>query len=233
VFFFDLSYILWVMVPGLLIGLWAQARVKAAYAEAEQFVSRAGYSGAELADRILRGAGIADVEIEPTQGFLTDHYHPMLKALRLSEAHFHGRSLAAVGIAAHEAGHAIQHAQGYLPLQLRSALVPVCQVGQWIGQAAMMLGLVLWFTGVGQTVLLIAILGYAAVFAFTLVTLPVEFDASRRALAVLGERGYLAADELPVVRRVLSAAALTYVANAVQVLLVLLYLVSQYQRRNG
>src|SRR3990167_8764025 len=110
------------MVPGLLIGLWAQARVKAAYAEAEQLVSRAGYSGAELADRILRGAGIADVEIEPTQGFLTDHYHPMLKALRLSEAHFHGRSLAAVGIAAHEAGHAIQHAQGYLPLQLRSAL---------------------------------------------------------------------------------------------------------------
>lgn len=228
-----MSYILLVLVPGLLIAMWAQSRVRSAYAEAEQFVSRAGYSGAELADRILRGAGIADVEIEPTHGILTDHYHPLAKALRLSEAHFHGRSLAAVGIAAHEAGHAIQHAQGYVPLQLRSALVPVCQVGQWIGQVAMMIGFLLWGIGAGQTLLLLAILGYAAVFAFTLVTLPVEYDASARALRVLTDRGYLTADELPVVRRVLSAAALTYVANAVQVLLVLLYLLSMYQRRNA
>lgn len=232
-FIFDLGYILWVLLPGLLLGMWAQARVRSAYAEASQFTSRSGLSGAQVAAAIVQGAGIADVTVEPTEGFLSDHYHPLAKALRLSQDNFGGRSLAAIGVAAHEAGHAVQHAQGYWPLQLRSALVPACQVGQWIGQLAMMLGLVLWFAGIGQTLLMVAILGYAAVFAFTLVTLPVEFDASRRALAVLGEQGYLTPDELPVVRRVLSAAALTYVASAVQVLLVLLYLISLLNRRQG
>lgn len=230
--YFDLNYLLLVVVPGVLLGLWAQATVKSAVARASQIRSRRGLTGAHVARAILAAEGIDDVQVEPTEGILTDHYHPMAKALRLSGAHYGGDSLAAVGIAAHEVGHALQHAQGYLPLQLRSALVPACVAGQWVGQLAMMFGALLMYASpaLGQPILMLSIAGYGLVLLFTLVTLPVEFNASSRALAVLGARGIVDEDELPEVRRMLNAAALTYVASAVQVLLVVLYLLSLLAR---
>lgn len=227
---FDLNYILLVAIPGLILGLWAQAKVRSAYQRASRIPSRRGWTGAEVAQAILHSSGIRDVSVEPTRGFLSDHYHPLKKSLRLSEPNYAGTSLAAAGVSAHEVGHAIQHARGYVPLMIRSALVPVTQIGSWIGQIAMLLGVVFAFTGMGTTLLGIAILGYAAVFAFTLITLPVEFNASSRALAILADQGILAPDELPEAKRVLDAAALTYVASTVQVLLVLVYLIMLFNR---
>jgi len=192
-----------------------------------------GWTGAEVAQAILDTAGIRDVRVEPTGGFLSDHYHPLEKALRLSEPNYAGTSLAVAGVAAHEVGHAIQHARGYWPLRVRSALVPICVAGQWIGQIAMLIGAAAAFglhAPWGRTMLGVAILGYAAVFLFTLVTLPVEFNASSRALRVLADRGILTGDEMPQAKSVLDAAALTYVAGAAQVLLTLLYLISLFTR---
>lgn len=230
---FDLNYVLIVLIPGLILGLWAQAKVHSAYARASRLRTRRGVTGAEVARAILDTSGIHDVSVEPTRGLLSDHYHPLQKRLRLSEDNYAGDSVAAAGVAAHEVGHALQHAQGYVPLMVRSALVPVCVAGQWIGQIAMLAGVLFSFvlpTGFGQTMLIWAILGYGAVFAFTLVTLPVEFNASSRALRILAAEGILGEDELPEAKRVLDAAALTYVASAVQVLLVLIYLITLLNR---
>jgi Zn-dependent membrane protease YugP len=176
-----------------------------------------------VARAILDSSGVHDVRIEPTHGLLSDHYHPLQNRLRLSQANYAGDSVAAAGVAAHEVGHAIQHVQGYFPLMVRSALVPVCLAGQWIGRIAMPIGVLP--TAFGQNMLIWAILGYGAVFAFNLVTLPVEFNASSRALRILASQGILADEELPAAKRVLDAAALTYVASAVQVLLVLIHLI--------
>jgi hypothetical protein len=229
---FDWHYLLIVALPSLLIGLWAQAKFRSAHAAAARLRSRRGLTGADAAQAILDVSGIRDVAIEPSDGFLSDHYHPVAKKLRLSSAHYGGDSLAAVGVAAHEVGHAIQHARGYLPLMLRSALVPLCTVGSWVGWFAMAFGLFLVYVAphLGRTVLFWGILGYSVVFLFTLVTLPVEYNASSRALAVLTEHRIVDADELPEVKRMLDAAALTYVAAAVTTLLNLLYLISLFNR---
>lgn len=230
-FYFDPVYLLFAL-PGILLGLWAQSKVHAAYAEASRIRSRRGLTGARVAREILQAEGIRDVKVEPTHGFLSDHYHPIEKALRLSEANYESDSLAAVGVSAHEVGHAIQHARGYVPLMMRSALVPVCSVGSWVAQIALLLGGLFLATapGLGQTLLFWALLGYGAIFLFTLVTVPVEFNASKRALAVLSEGGIVTADELPEVKRVLDAAALTYVAALVSALGMLLYVLSLYSR---
>ncbi len=230
---FDWTYLLVVVLPGVIFGFWAQARVKAAYEEAARIPSRRGLTGARIAERILEACGISDVKVESTSGYLTDHYHPLIKALRLSEANYSGSSLAAAGIAAHEVGHAIQHSRGYLPVLVRSALVPVQVIGGTIGQISLLLGGVLLYASpaLGKWVLLAGIAGFALVFLFTLITLPVEFNASRRALAVLGDQGILEADELPVAKKVLDAAALTYVVAAVQVLMTLIYLILRYNSR--
>ena len=230
-FYFDLVYLIFAL-PCILLGLWAQAKVHSAYAEASRIRSRRGLTGARVAREILEAEGIRDVKVEPTHGFLSDHYHPIEKALRLSEANYESDSLAAVGVSAHEVGHAIQHARGYFPLMMRSALVPVCSVGSWVAQIALLLGGLFLATapGLGQTLLFWALLGYGAIFLFTLVTVPVEFNASKRALAVLSEGGIVTADELPEVKRVLDAAALTYVAALVSALGMLLYVLSLYSR---
>lgn len=229
--FIDPMYFLFI-IPGLLLGMWAQWKVKSAYSRASQIPSRRGMTGADVARAILDAEGVPGVRVEPTRGFLSDHYHPLEKALRLSEQNYHEPSLAAVGIAAHEVGHAIQHARGYLPLMARSALVPLCQIGSFVGQLALGLGVLLLFASpaLGKTVLFWGIVGYAIVFLFTLITVPVEYNASSRALAVLSDRGIVAVDEMPEVKRVLDAAALTYVAATVSVLLQLLYLISLYNR---
>lgn len=224
------NYWLILVLPAFLIGLWAQMRMQAAFAHASRIRSRRGLRGADVAQAILKSEGIDGVEVEPAHGFLSDHYHPTLKKLRLSEPVYGSDSLAAVGVAAHEVGHAIQDARGYLPLQMRSTLVPLCQLGSWVGQFAVIGGLILMYTApaLGKTVLLWGILGYVAVFLFTLITVPVEYDASRRAMNVLVDRGLLSAEELPEVKKVLGAAALTYVASAVSVLASLLHLILIY-----
>jgi Zn-dependent membrane protease YugP len=216
----------------MLLGLWASSRVRSAYARASQIPSRRGRTGADVAREILDQERIGDVAVEPTGGFLSDHYHPGQRTLRLSEDNYHGDSLAAVGISAHEVGHAIQHARGYWPLMLRSALVPLCQVGGTVAQLAMLGGLLLMMMSpmLGRTLLFWAVLGYGAVLLFTLVTVPVELNASSRALRVISEAGLVDDDELPEVRRVLGAAALTYVAQAVSVLGTLLYAIHLYGR---
>lgn len=216
------------VVPALLFGLWAQYRVQSAYARASRIRSRRGLTGERVARTILAAEGVDNVTVEPTQGFLSDHYHPIAKKLRLSEQNYAGDSLAAVGVAAHEVGHAIQDSRRYFPMKVRSALVPVVQIGSFLGQIAILGGLFLAYSGLGQTLLFAGILGYVAMFLFAVVTLPVEFDASRRALRVLADGGLVAPDEMPEVRNVLNAAGLTYVASAVSILGTLLHLIFIY-----
>jgi uncharacterized protein len=197
--------------------------VKGAVAKYSQVRSRSGVTGAQVARAILQANGIRDVQVESVPGQLTDHYDPGSKTLRLSEPVYGQDSIAAVGIAAHEVGHAIQHAQGYAPLKFRSAWVPVAgfgsQLGIWIVFAAALMG------GVSHAPVLsyLGLALFGATTVFTLVTLPVEFDASRRALITLEHGSVLAADEMPGARSVLRAAALTYVAAFVSSLLMLLY----------
>jgi len=228
---FDPRLLLFV-VPGLLLGLWAQYKIRSAYERASRVRSRRGLTGAVTARMILEAEGVAGVQVEPTQGFLSDHYHPLLRRLRLSEKNYSESTLAAVGVAAHEVGHAIPHARHYGPLNLRTALMPLFTVGSVLGQLAMGFGVFLAFYGfaVGQWMLLGGIAGFSLVLLFSLITLPVEFNASRRALRILSEGGYLASDELPAVKGVLNAAALTYVAAAVSVLGTLLQMIFLYNR---
>lgn len=220
------------LVPGLLLGLWAQSRIRSAYAQASRIRSRRGLSGAQTARVMMDEEDVRGVEVESTPGFMTDHYHPLLHKLRLSDEVYTGNSLAAVGIAGHEVGHAIQHARHYVPMYVRSALVPLHTVGSVLGQLALGVGAFLAIYGLrlGQWMLLAGIAGFAIVFLFSLVTLPVEFNASKRAMAVLVDRGLVEVDELPEVKRVLNAAALTYVAAAVSILGTLLQLLFLYSR---
>ncbi|HVE39512.1 MAG TPA: zinc metallopeptidase [Planctomycetota bacterium] len=229
--FFDPTLLLFI-VPGLLIGLWAQARVRSAYARASRIRSRRGMTGLDTARTVLDAEGVHGVKIGSTPGLLSDHYNPLNHELRLSEQVYRDDSLAAVGVAAHEAGHAIQHAQRYAPMYLRSAIVPLCTVGSVLGQIALGFGVLLAFMGfmLGQWLLLAGIIGYALVFLFTLVTLPVEFNASRRARLALANHGLVDGDEMVEVKNVLNAAALTYVASTVSVLGTLLQLLFLYNR---
>jgi Zn-dependent membrane protease YugP len=228
---FDPRLLLFI-VPGLLLGLWAQYRVRSAYERASRIRSRRGLTGAATARMILEAEGVDGVQVEPTQGFLSDHYHPLMRRLRLSEKNYSESTLAAVGVAAHEVGHAIQHARHYGPLNLRTALMPLFTVGSVLGQLAMGVGVFLAFYGfaIGQWMLLGGIAGFSMVLLFALITLPVEFNASRRALRILSTGGWLASDELPAVQGVLNAAALTYVASAVSVLGTLLQMIFLYDR---
>jgi hypothetical protein len=221
---FDPLYIL-IALPGFILALVAQAKVKTTYAETSRIRSRRGVTGAEVAREILRENEIHDVRVEPTEGLLTDHYHPVEKALRLSSKNFHGDSLAAIGVSAHEVGHALQHHQGYFPLVIRSALVPVCSFGSNFAYILFIIGLFLSAAPLGSFLMKAAILLFSGAVLFTLITLPVEFNASSRALAILSESGIVSRDELVHVRKVLNAAALTYVAAAVQALLVLLWMI--------
>ncbi|MBN2311040.1 MAG: zinc metallopeptidase [Candidatus Hydrogenedentes bacterium] len=212
----------YLLIPVLIFSLWAQWKVKSAYARFAEVGTRAGLSGAEVASRILYDSGIALVQdpdrypdgaacsLEPIPGQLSDHYDPRAHALRLSQAVYHGRSIAALGIAAHEVGHAIQHARAFAPLQWRSAIYPISRLGSGLAFPLFFLGLIFRI----PPLLDIGILVFTFAVCFTLITLPVEFDASRRALRALANGGYLTDDELAGARKVLSAAAMTYVAAA-------------------
>jgi uncharacterized protein len=215
---FDPVYFLF-LAPGILLAMWAQWRVRGAYAEASQVPSRAGLSGAQAAHALLSREGVPGVEIEPVEGFLSDHYVPGQKVLRLSPEVYAGRSLAAVGIAAHESGHAIQDARGYPLLVIRNVLVPVANFGSSVSWILILVG----FALSSMAWIKVGILAFAAVVLFQLVNLPVEFDASRRARLALVDGGIVDPQEAAVVKGVLDAAALTYVAATLTAVLTLLY----------
>lgn len=224
--FFDPLWLLFAL-PGMLLAGWAQWRVTSTFSRYAGVPTQRGLSGAEVAAAILRVRGIRDVAIEPVQGMLSDHYDPSSKTLRLSPDVYGGRSVSAAGVAAHEVGHALQHADGYAFLNMRSALVPLLSITSRFAMPAIFLGFLLASGGsaFGQAVLLFGIGSFAVMVLFQLVTLPVEFDASRRALVAIEAGHIVTPSELEGARSVLSAAALTYVAAAVSSGLQLAYFV--------
>ncbi len=222
--FFDPLY--WVVLAvGGLLSLWASMKTRAAFAKYSQIRSGSGMTGADVAAAILDDHGIRDVTIEPVRGTLSDHYDPRSKTLRLSEPVYASRSLAALGVAAHEVGHAIQHAKGYPMLRFRSFWVPFAKVGGNISLVVIILAALMggMATAVGGVLAWVGIGLFATTTVFTLVTLPVEFDASKRALETLEAGGYASPQEIAGARKVLDAAALTYVAAFLASLLTLLY----------
>jgi len=216
--FFDPLYII-MIVPAFLLSLFAQFRVKSTYSRYSKVATSRGVTGAQAARRILDAEGITDVSIELSRGFLSDHYDPRSRVLRLSEGVYAGDSLASVGVAAHEAGHAIQHARGYAPLQLRSALVPISSLGSNLAWPLLIIG----FIFMAKSFIMAGILFFTFAVLFQIVTLPVEFNASSRALQALPATGILSDTEVQGARKVLSAAALTYVAAAAMAVIQLLY----------
>lgn len=222
---FDPTYVLMVMLPSLVVALWAQFKVQHAMRRYSRVPNQNGLSGAEAADEILRANGIHDVRIEMTRGFLGDHYDPQRRVLRLSPEVYRGRSLAAVGIAAHEAGHALQQARAYVPLSIRSAIVPLAAFSN-LAWPLLVIGLILRMS----LLVNLGILFFLAVVALQLVNLPVEYNASRRAREALLRLGIVGVHEDQGVRAVLNAAALTYVAAALGAVLQLLYFIGLARR---
>lgn len=223
---FDPMYFLF-MLPGLLIVLFAQAKVKGTFAKFDNVPTLQGLTGAQAARRILDMNGLHNVRIEQVAGKLTDHFDPKANVIRLSAATYGRATVGAVGVAAHECGHAIQYAVGYAPIKLRSAIVPLCNFGSGLSVPVMVMGFIfslpgLVYFGIGL---------FALVVVFQLVTLPVEFNASNRALATLNESGMVTPEESTGVRSVLTAAGLTYVAAMLQSLLMLLYYIARFGGR--
>lgn len=216
--YYDPTFVL--VIPAIILALFAQWRVQSTFRQYAAVRAGAGYTGAQVAAELLRRQGITDVKIEPISGVLADHYDPRSKVLRLSPDVYEGDSLAAVGVAAHEAGHALQHRDGYRPLALRSAIVPAANFGT---SAAMILFVIGMFTGATRLMDL-GILFFLGYVVFALITLPVEFNASNRAVALLQGQGLVLPQEAQGVRAVLNAAALTYVAAATMAILQLVRL---------
>ncbi|MDD2956218.1 MAG: zinc metallopeptidase [Oscillospiraceae bacterium] len=226
--YFDPYY--WVLIiPTLLFALWAQMRVQSTFKKYSQVGNWRGLTGAGAARMILDANGLQNVAVERISGNLTDHYDPKNHVICLSDSVWGSTSVGAVGVAAHEAGHAVQHAVGYFPIKIRSAVIPVTNIGSRLSVPLILLGA--FFQA--QPLVTIGILLFATVAVFQLVTLPVEYNASARAMHVLGESGILSGDELKGARRVLSAAALTYVAALLTALAQLLRLVLLFGRRNN
>jgi len=214
-----IDWIFYILIP-LVLGLWAQMRVSSTYNKYSEIPSRSGISGRDAAHYVMRRAGISDVEIIPTHGLLSDHYNPLTKQLVLSEKNYYGSSLAALGVAAHEAGHAIQHAVDYKALKLRMALVPVTSFASQMLPFVVFGGFLFGISGLIQ----LGVIVYLILTVFQLVTLPVEFDASKRAEAELSALGIVGRDELVGVTKTLNAAAWTYIAAFVASLGNLIYL---------
>lgn len=219
-YYFDPTYIL--IVIAALLSLVASGLVQSTFSKYSRYMSASGMTGAQAAQRILNNAGIYDVSVQHISGNLTDHYDPSSKTLRLSDTVYGSRSVAAVGVAAHECGHAIQHAKNYAPLSIRGSLVPVANLGSTLSWPMILIGV---FAGWNQVLIEIGILLFCAAVLFQLVTLPVEINASRRALKRLEEDGILGEEELGMTKKVLGAAALTYVAAAAGAVLQLLRLI--------
>lgn len=229
--FFDPMFLLFI-APAFLLALYAQWKVKSAYAQMSQV--RASMSGYEAARRVLDAGGLQNVDIEQVPGHLSDHYDPRSKVLRLSPEVYRGNSMASVGIAAHEAGHALQDARNYAPLVIRNLAVPAANFGSSIGTILLMVGMVMVISMgasvLGQWIFLAGIVAFGATVAFQLINLPVEFDASARAKTQLVNLGIVSGADLHYVSKVLNAAALTYVAATLQAVLTLLYYIMRYMQ---
>lgn len=222
---------IWILIPGLILGFWAQAKVKGTYAKYSRIENRRGITGEQTAKHILNAYGI-NIPIERINGNLTDHYDPSSKVLRLSSGVYNGTDVAALGIAAHEVGHAIQHDRGYAPLTLRNGFYPLCAIGDQFGPFLVLAGILIGGAGsISHIVMMAGIILFAFAVFFSLVTLPVEFDASNRAIKILDKGGFLDSEELEGAKKVLKAAALTYVAAAVTSVLSLIRLLLIANRR--
>ncbi len=228
-YYFDWTYIL--VVIGMLLSLLASAKVKSTYKKYAEVRSMSGLTGAEAAVKILNANGIYDVKVRAVEGSLTDHYDPEARMLCLSEDVYGETSVAALGVAAHECGHAIQHAQGYAPLQLRTAIVPVANFGAQLAWPIILLGLI-FASSSSQILINIGIILFSLSVLFQIVTLPVEFNASNRAVAALSDLGMLYGEEVTGTKKVLKAAALTYVAAVAASILQLLRLILLFGRRD-
>lgn len=225
--YIDSSYLIFVL-PAMILAIWAQYKVNSTYTKYSKVLNHRGMTGAEVAVKILNLYGIYNVRVEHIAGTLTDHFDPRTNVIRLSDGVYSGTSVAALGVAAHETGHAIQHAKGYVPIKLRNLVIPVASLGSNLAIPLAIIGLIL-----GSYILVDAgIILFTAVVAFQFVTLPVEFNASRRAIKVLDEQGILYGEELSGAKKVLSAAAMTYVAAAAVALGNLLRLLSLRGRRD-
>lgn len=236
------EYLLW-MLPAIIISIIAQAKVKSAYSKYSKVINRMGLTGAEAARRVLSTGGVTNVQITSVGGNLTDHFDPRTNTIRLSDGVYDKATVAAVGIAAHEAGHALQHAEGYVPNKIRTVLVPITNIGSRLGWILILIGFA--FTGVGyyyystpaydspvgDMLLTLGIILYSTSLLFTLVTLPVEFNASKRALKIIESTGMLQGEEYEGAKKTLSAAAMTYVAAALTALLQLLRIITLARRR--
>jgi Zn-dependent membrane protease YugP len=220
--YYDPTYIL--VLIGVILSLVASARVKSTFSKYSQVRNSRGMTGAQAAEQVLHGAGIYDVRIEHVSGDLTDHYDPRSKVLRLSDSVYGQTSVAAIGVAAHECGHAIQHAKGYGPLKFRNVLVPVANFGAKIAWPLILIGLLINSES-SWLIMQVGILAFSMAVLFQIVTLPVEFNASNRAIRVLTDTGMIYGEEIVAAKRVLSAAAMTYVAAAASSILQLLRLV--------
>lgn len=227
--YFDSTYVL--VLIGVIICMIASAKMNSTFSRYSRVRSRSGLTGREAAERILYSAGIRDVRVEHVSGNLTDHYDPRGKVLRLSDATYNSNSVAAIGVAAHECGHAIQHQVGYVPLAVRGSLVPIVNFGSSIAWPLILIGL---FMNSRMSVLLLnlGILAFSLAVVFQIVTLPVEFNASARAVKILGSTGLLYEDEVKDTKKVLKAAALTYVAGTMSAILQLLRIILLTNRRN-
>lgn len=230
-YFYGIDATYFLVLIGVVLSLIASARVKSTYAKYSKVRSLSGLTGAEAAQKILYAQGIFDVAVEHIDGELTDHYDPSSKVLRLSDSVYSSTSVAAVGVAAHECGHAIQHAQSYAPLKIRTAIVPAANIGAKISWPLILVGLIIGSSG-SNFLITLGILMFSLSVLFQIVTLPVEFNASSRAVAALSEMGILYGDEVIGTKKVLSAAALTYVAAAASAVLQLLRLILLFGRRN-
>lgn len=219
-FYFDRTYIL--IIIGAIITMIASSKMNSTFRRYSRVRCHCGLTGSQAAERILRQAGIFDVSVERVGGNLTDHYDPKNKVLRLSDSTYGSDSIAAIGVAAHECGHAVQHQQGYAPLTIRGALVPIVNLGSNLSWVFIIAGI---FLSMNQTLINLGIILFSFAVIFQLITLPVEFNASGRALKILGNTGIMYGEEVEQTRKVLSAAALTYVAGAAAALLSLLRLI--------
>jgi len=228
-FFWDYTYLF--LIPPLILAFYAQAKVKSTYAKFSRVFASSGISGARMAGEILNLGGANDVNIEKTPGQLSDHYDPRKKALRLSPGVYDSNSIAALGVAAHESGHALQHHTRYTPLHIRNMIYPVANFGSTLAFPLFLIGF--FMSSKGPNILMdIGILLFAGAVLFSVLTLPVEFNASRRAMTILGERGYLKGQELDGARKVLHAAALTYVAATAMAAMQLLRMFLMRQSRD-
>ncbi len=227
-FGYDPTY--WMVIVGMIISMLASAKVKSAFNKYSKVRSMSGMTGAQVAERILNSQGIYDVSVQRVEGSLTDHYNPSTKVVNLSETVYSSTSVAAIGVAAHECGHAIQHAKGYVPLSLRTAIVPVANISSKIAWPLLFVGLLINSRS-SMTFIYAGIICFSLALIFQIVTLPVEFNASARALKLLTSNGILSDDEVGKTRKVLTAAALTYVAAVAASILQLLRILAIFGGR--